>query len=602
VSRAVVALDLGGTHISAGRVDLAHARVDQSMRIPLLPSADRDVLLEWIIGAARDVAGDVDAVGFAVPGPFDYDNGVAWLGHKLEALYGVDLRSPLARALRLPVHAVHFVNDADAFALGEWWAGAAKRSPRVVAATLGTGLGSAFLADGKVVHAGPGVPPAGEIHRLSYRGAPVEEAVSRAALIESYGVPEVDVAEIAVRARNGDERAAAAFHSVARALGEVFAPWLRAFDATCFVVGGSIAAAWDLLQPGVGSALEGLDRLETIARASLLDDAPLLGAAYHAGERRRDRTRGQVEVMRRARIAAGTRPLHEMTVAEARAAQAMEPVRRRDSYELDTRDLQGPVPIRLHRPPSIEPVPLCVWLAGGGWVLDTTAAAEPACRRIAAETPCAVAIVRYRLAPEHRFPVPVDDCFAATCWLLESAAALGLDPGRVAIGGTSAGGNLAAAVTLRAREREDVDFAAQLLVYPVLLYDPNGARQEDTGLTPFLDSRDLDWCWSHYLAQPSDGSHPLASPLLAGDLGGLPPALVVTAEHDPLRAEGERYADRLRRAGTSVELVRFDDVPHGFFSLAGELDAADRAQATVIDALQGAFGQEGLPRNGFRSA
>ena len=108
-------------------------------------------------------------------------------------------------------------------------------------------------------------------------------------------------------------------------------------------------------------------------------------------------------------------------------------------------------------------------------MLDTTAAAEPACRRIAAETPCAVAIVRYRLAPEHRFPIPVDDCFAATLWLLESAAALRLDPSRVAIGGTSAGGNLAAAVALRARERDDVELAAQLLVYPVLLFDPSRA-------------------------------------------------------------------------------------------------------------------------------
>ena len=133
---------------------------------------------------------------------------------------------------------------------------------------------------------------------------------------------------------------------------------------------------------------------------------------------------------------------------------------------------------------------MCVWLAGGGWVLDTTAAAEPACRRIAAETPCAVAIVRYRLAPEHRFPVLVDDCFAATRWLFESAAALGLDPSRVAIGGTSAGGNLAAAVTLRARERDDVELTMQLLVYPVLLFDPNTApepsrvsRRSSTGVT-----------------------------------------------------------------------------------------------------------------------
>ena len=132
----------------------------------------------------------------------------------------------------------------------------------------------------------------------------------------------------------------------------------------------------------------------------------------------------------------------------------------------------------------------------------------------------------------------------------------------------------------------------QLLVYPVLLFDPNTAPEPSRGLAPFLDRRDVGWCWSHYLVRPSDGSNPLASPLLAGDLGGLPSALVVTAEHDPLRAEGERYADRLRRAGTLVELVRFDDVPHGFFSLAGEVDAADAAQAMVIEALQTAFAQQ----------
>ena len=595
-----LALDLGGTHVSAGRVDVVHARVEESIRIALPPNAGCDALLDRIIGAAREVAGDADAVGFAAPGPFDYDNGVAWLGHKLEPLYGADLRSPLAHELRLPLHAVQFLNDADAFGLGEWWAGAAKGAPRVVAATLGTGLGSAFLADGKVVHHGSGVPPAGEIHRLWYHDAPVEAAVSRAALIERYGRSDVDVAEIAVRGRNGDERAAAAFHHVATALGEVFAPWLRSFEATHFVVGGSIAAAWDLLSPGLRSALEGLDRLQTIARASLLDDAALLGAAYHAGERRRCRTRRQVEAVRVARIARGARPLHEQTVVEARASQAAEPLAWRDEYAIDAVDLDGPVSIRLLRPPSSSPLPVCVWLAGGGWVLDTTAAAETACRRIAAEAECAVAIVRYRLAPENRFPVPLDDCFDATLWLLASAAALGLDASRFAIGGTSAGGNLAAAVTLRAREGTDVDFAAQCLVYPILLHDPDAAGQEATGLTPFLDSRDLGWCWSHYLAQPSDGSNPLASPLLADDLGGLPPALVITAEHDPLRAEGERYAHRLRCAGTSVALVCFDAVPHGFFSLAGEVDAADRAQVLVINALHRAFGRQKLVRSTCR--
>ena len=479
------------------------------MRIPLPPNADRDELLDRIIGAAKEVAGHVDVVGVAVPGPFDYDNGVAWLAHKLEALYGVDLRSPLARELGLPVHAVQFLNDADAFALGEWWAGAAKGGRRVVAATLGTGLGSAFLADGHIVHDAPGIPPDGEIHRLSYRGAPVEAAVSRAALIERYGMSEVDVAEIAVRGRNGDERAAAAFRHVATALGEVFAPWLESFEATHFVVGGSIAAAWDLLSPGLRSSLDGLHRLETIARASLLDDAALLGAAYHAGERRRHRTRRQVEAVRVARIGHGARPLHQQTVVEARASQAAEPVTRPDSYAIDTVDLDGPVPIRLFRPPTSSALPVCVWLAGGGWVLDTTASAEPVCRRIAAEADCAVAVVRYRLAPENPFPVPLDDCFAATLWLLASSVALGLDPSRVAIGGTSAGGNLAAAVTLRARERADVEFTAQLLVYPVLLFEPNSASHAPAGLAPFLDRRDVDWCWSHYLRRPSDGLNPL---------------------------------------------------------------------------------------------
>jgi acetyl esterase len=591
VSRAVVALDLGGTHVSAGRVDLQHARVDESVRIALPPAADRAALLEWIVGAAKDVTGDVDAVGFAAPGPFDYANGVAWIGHKLEPLYGADLRSPLADALGVRANAVCFVNDADAFVLGEWWAGAAKGHRRVVGATLGTGLGSSFLADGRVVDSGSNVPPAGEIHRLSYRCAPVEQSVSRAALIERYGQPEVDVAEIAIRGRSGDERAVAAFRDVAVALGEVFAPWLRAFEATCLVVGGSIAAAWDLLFPGLRSVLDDLVRLEVIARGAHLDDAALLGAAYHAAECRRERTRRQVEVLRAARVAAGARSLHTLTVAEARAAQAAEPVARHDAHRLDVRDLEGPVPIRLYLPSSVaaERVPVCVWLAGGGWVLDTLAAAEPACRRISAETPCAVAAIRYRLAPEHPFPVPIDDCLAATLWLLARAAPLGLDPRRVAIGGTSAGGNLAAAMTLLARERPDLDFAAQLLVYPLLIHDPGREPADEPGDELFFGARDVEWCWSHYLARPEDGSNPLASPLLAGDLGDLPPALVLTAELDPLREQAERYADRLRDAGTRVELATFDDVPHGFFALTGTLDAADEAQAAVIATLQAAF-------------
>lgn len=579
MSRLVVALDLGGTHVSAGRVDLEHVRVEESVRIALSPGADREALVGRIVRAATEVAGDADRVGFAVPGPFDYANGVSWIGHKLEALYGVDLRAPLAAGVGVPPEAVCFVNDADAFVFGEWWAGAAKGRRRVVGVTLGTGIGSGFLADGEIVDSGPSVPPAGEIHRALHNGAPVERAVSRAALIERYGVPEVDVEELASRARGGDERAAAAFHEVATTLGHVLEPWLRAFAAECLVVGGAIAAAWDLLRPGLAAALGELGELETIVRTTLLGDAPLLGAAYHASERR-------ARPATASRRVAGARPLHELTVAEARAAQAAQRPGTSDAYELETHDLAGPVPIRLYRPPLREPVPVCVWLPGGGWVVDTSAAADPACRRITAETPCAVAVVRYRLAPEHRFPIPLDDCLAAMLWLLEAAPLLGLDPRRVAIGGASAGGNLAAALTLLVRERDGVDLVGQVLVYPLLHH--GAPHEEPTGELDF-DARDVDWCWSHYLERPQDGSSPLASPLLADDLASLPPALVVTAGLDPLRDEAERYAARLRRAGTPAELVRFDGVPHGFFADAGALAAADAAQIAVVDALRAAF-------------
>lgn len=355
-------------------------------------------------------------------------------------------------------------------------------------------------------------------------------------------------------------------------MGAALEPWLESFEATCLVVGGSIAAAWDLLAPCVRSALAGNGRLETVTQARLLDAAALLGAAYMAA--------------RPSTTTAGPRPLHELSVAEARAAQAAETPAPDGAYELETRSLDGPVEIRLHRPPVDHRLPLCVWLPGGGWVLDTMAVSDPACRRIAAETPCAVAMVRYRLAPEHRFPTQLEDCLASVRWLLAQAGALGLDPDRVAIGGTSAGANLAAAVTLAAWEERDLTPAAQVLVYPALLYDP-GAPSPLEPSDPDFTRRDVDWCWLHYLARPADGSNPLASPLLADELSGLPPALLIAAELDPLRDEASRYADRLERAGVPVELVCFDGARHGFFS--GDDGTADQAQRRAIDVLRRAF-------------
>jgi predicted NBD/HSP70 family sugar kinase len=285
VSEAVGALDVGGTHVSAGRVDLAAAGVDPRSRIRIaLPAAgDRAELLGRIVHAALSAAsGGVSGLGVCAPGPFDYERGVCLISHKLEPLYGVNLRRELATALGLPDRAVVFLNDADAFLLGEWWVGAARGHERAVGVTLGTGLGSAFADRGRIVDSGARVPPSGSLHLLSFRGKPAEETISRRALIERYGRDELDVEQIAERARSGDERGRRAFDDLAAGLGELIEPWLSSFRATCLVVGGSIARAWDLLEPGLRAALAPVKGLEAITVAANLDDAALLGAARHA--------------------------------------------------------------------------------------------------------------------------------------------------------------------------------------------------------------------------------------------------------------------------------------------------------------------------------
>jgi glucokinase len=278
----IVSIDLGGSHVSAGRIEIASGRVQTFLRVPLPPDAGRDELLTLITGAAADVVeGAVDGVGVAVPGSFDYANGVCLLTHKLEPLHGVDLRRALADALRSAPASIAFVNDADAFLLGEAWVGAARGHRRAAGVTLGTGLGSAFLEDGGIVDTGPRVPPEGSLHLVSYRGRPAEETVSRAALLASYGDPRLDVHDVAIRARNRDRRARRVFDELATALGEITAPWLTSFGASCLVVGGSISQAWDLLRGGLHTALADVDGL-AIVPAQRVDDAALLGAARHA--------------------------------------------------------------------------------------------------------------------------------------------------------------------------------------------------------------------------------------------------------------------------------------------------------------------------------
>jgi glucokinase len=290
----VGALDIGGTHVTAGRVDLTAGSVEprSRIRVSLSAAGARSDPVAAISRAASSIARpDIHRLGVAVPGPFDYPAGVSRIAHKLQGLYGVDLRAELCGALGLrDPTAVGFLNDAEAFLLGEWWAGAARGHARAVGITLGTGLGSAFLADGRIVRTGPGVPPGGALYELPFRGAPVEQTISRRGLLARYGARTedgIDVEEVAARARADDRPARRALEDLARALGEFLTPWLRSFEPGCLVVGGSIARSWELLEGGLCSELQAIESIETVTVAARLDDAPLLGAAWYVAWGRR---------------------------------------------------------------------------------------------------------------------------------------------------------------------------------------------------------------------------------------------------------------------------------------------------------------------------
>jgi acetyl esterase/lipase len=305
----------------------------------------------------------------------------------------------------------------------------------------------------------------------------------------------------------------------------------------------------------------------------------------------------QVEALRQRWVAAGVRPVHELSVAEAREAERAGLSSNMSEPVAEVRDFAlagpaGPIAARMYLPDARRPLPVLAYFFGGGWVLGSLETAEPVCRRLANAAECAVVSIAYRRAPEDPFPAAVEDCYAATLWAAEHGDGHGLDATRLAVGGPSSGGNLAAAVAMLARDRGGPSLAFQLLVYPPLDHRAAAPSRHEPVERPFFGLEDVAWCWSHYLADPADGESPSASPLRASDLSALPPALVITAEVDPLRDEGELYAARLREAGVPAELVRFDGVMHGFFSLADELDSAVEAQELAAAALRRAFADE----------
>jgi acetyl esterase len=246
----------------------------------------------------------------------------------------------------------------------------------------------------------------------------------------------------------------------------------------------------------------------------------------------------------------------------------------------------GGMPARVYSPSSSAPG-VVVYYHGGGWVVGSLNSWDACCRSLAVASGCDVVSVDYRLAPEHAFPAATDDAFDALVWI---ASADGLANGRpIVVAGDSAGGNLALVTVLRARDAGGPAVAMQLLVYPVADSDLDRKSYHEYDGDEFIVNRgDMVWFWNHYAPDPAVRVNPYASPLRAGDLTGLPPAYVITAEHDPLRDEGFECAERLRAARVPVEHRHFGSQIHGFFTFVNVLDDADRAVADAGQAIRAA--------------
>jgi acetyl esterase len=282
--------------------------------------------------------------------------------------------------------------------------------------------------------------------------------------------------------------------------------------------------------------------------------------------------------------------LHTLSVADARAqfaARDFPGLRKPEIASVVNRDMQGPagsLGLRIYTPLGEGPFPLMMFFHGSGFVVCSLDTHDGMARNLCAGTGCVVVSVDYRLAPEAKFPAAPDDCLAATRWAAANAAALGGDPGKMFVAGDSAGGNLAAVTALRLRDEGGPQLLGQLLIYPVTdHYEPGTPSMMENAEGYGLTRVGMMWFWDHYLEHPSHGANPYASPLRAGDWRGLPPALVVTAEYDPLRDEGEYYAERLRQAGVPTEMKRWDGMNHGFFFWPGVVERSGQAMDEACD-------------------
>ncbi|VTU18663.1 alpha/beta hydrolase [Variovorax sp. PBL-E5] len=295
----------------------------------------------------------------------------------------------------------------------------------------------------------------------------------------------------------------------------------------------------------------------------------------------------------------GVPPTHTLSPADARAfyrerrsVTQPEPGEVAEVRELAATGPHGTIPLRLYRPLGTSRaalLPVLVYYHGGGWVIGDLDTHDTLCRELANLSGCAVVAVDYRMGPEHRFPAAVDDVLAATRWVRKEAGALGLDATRLAVGGDSAGGNLAAVVAIAARDAGDLPIAFQLLIYPATDMRRGHASHTTNGQGYLLTSDSITYFHDHYIADPKHDLEWRASPLLQDKLAGLPPALVLTAGYDPLRDEGLDYARALTAAGNRASYVCFERQIHGFITMGRVLDEANTAVALCAVELRRAL-------------
>jgi acetyl esterase len=306
---------------------------------------------------------------------------------------------------------------------------------------------------------------------------------------------------------------------------------------------------------------------------------------------RSERLHPEVRALLEAMEAQDAPPLETLDPVTARASR-LEPMKALGGQpkaldrveDLSVPGPEGNVPVRIYATGHGGIRPALIYFHGGGFVFGNLDTHDAVCRAIANESATVVVSVDYRLAPEHKFPAAVEDSYAATLWVARNASPLGIDPQCISVGGDSAGGNLATVVAMRCRDAGGPGLASQVLIYPVTdvsSFETNSHRELAEGY--FLTRAAMSWFTGHYLPSAADARHPEASPLLATDLSGLPPALVITAEFDPLRDEGEAYAQRLRQAGVPVTISRYPGMVHGFVSMLGVLAGGRQAVAEIAE-------------------